>query len=392
MDFKKLFMFLLAALVGFAPASAATIANFAITDVDYEDGIAPGATMPVTITLENSDAAKDFEDITVKAWLEDADSELIGDKYKTTLVQVHQDSEKEISFDISIPTDAEEGKYTLVIQATGEWEKSDTKLTTEWTGVVEVEQADDSLTITEMQLSAETANAGDSIDVAVTVLNNGLSDEENVKVRTYLGSAEASVVIPLFKEADEQTVYMTLQLPKDLSAGIETIKAQAYNAFASASASKDIVIEPVKIVSAATTPTQAAFSVQTIPAGKASVFSLQITNNGAEPKTYNFAIGGVQDWASNARVDPSSATLGAGETATVQVHLIPTAGGEHAFALFVKDGAATVATQIIKTNVSGAPIQATGSTAAYVVLAAVILLAIAAYYRGSNISGKKLYY
>ena len=393
MDFKKLFVFLMIALLGAAPVAATGITNFAITDVDYEDNVAPGATMPVTVTLENLDITKDFEDITIKAWLVDSYGDMVGDKYKTTIVQVHQDSEKDVTFDLAIPTDAEDGKYTLKVTVEGKLEKTYSKLTTEWSGIVEVEQTEDSMAITDMQLSTDTAAAGDAVDVAITVLNNGLSDEENVKVRTTIGGAESSLVIPLLKEAEEQTLYLTLQLPKDMPVGIQTIKAQAYNALASATATRDIVLEAVKIQQTATAPAQASFPVQTIKAGAASIFTLQITNNGAEPKTYNFAVGGVQDWASNARADPATVALGAGETASVQVYLIPTVGGEHTFALFVKDGASTVATQLVKVNVTGAPVQAEGSAAACIVLAAIVLLVIFAYFKGNN-GGKKhtLYY
>ena len=393
MDFKKLFAVLIAALIGIVPAVAVT-SNFAITDVNYDDPVAPGATLPVTITLENTDLAKDVESITVKAWLVDASGDLIGDKYKTEIVQVHNDGEKDVNFNIVIPKDVDDGKYTLLVTANGEWENTNTKVSTSWEGIVEVEQNEDSLAITDAQLSASTVSAGDSVDAAVTVLNNGQSDEENVKVRVTIGSAEASVAIPLLQEGDEQIVYMTLQLPKDLPTGIQTIKAQAYNSFASATATKDIVVESIKVQAQATqTATQQTFSVQTVPIGKGSIFTLQVTNNGAEPATFSFALGGLQDWASNARVDPATVALGAGETTSVQVHLIPTAGGEHAFALFVRAAGSTVATQIVKVNVSGAPIQATGNTAGLVVLGAIVLLALFAYFRGSNTNGKKqLYY
>lgn len=397
MDIKKLFAFLFVALVGLAPACAVD-ANFAISDVDYDDPVAPGAVMPVTVTLENTDLSKDFEDITVKAWLEDEDG-LVGDKYKTDIVQVRQDNEKEISFDIAIPSDFEDGIYTLKITAEGQWEDSSSDVKVSWSGDVEVEQEDDSVAITEFQLSSGRLAAGDSVDAAVTVLNNGQSDEENVKVRTFIGDAEASVSIPLLQEGEEQTVYMTLQMPKDLDAGIQTIKAQAYNSLASVTASKDVVVEAVKVqAQAASQAVTQTFSVQTIPAEKSSVFSLQITNHDANPKTYSFSVGGLNDWASNARVDPTAVTLGAGESGTVQVHLIPTVGGEHAFALFVKDGATTIATQIVKVNVTGAAAtaQSFGTTASYVVIGAIVLLALVGFLKGNaGSNGKKretLYY
>jgi DNA-binding transcriptional regulator YhcF (GntR family) len=105
-------------------------------------------------------------------------------------------------------------------------EETTTKVSAYWEGIVEVEQNEDSLAIIDTQLSTDRVSAGDPVDAAVTVLNNGLTDEENVKVRVSLGTSEASVAIPMLQEGQEQTVYMTLQLPKDLPTGIQTIKAQ----------------------------------------------------------------------------------------------------------------------------------------------------------------------
>jgi len=396
MDIKKLFAFLFVALVGLAPACAADV-KFAITDVDYDDPVAPGSVMPVTVTLENTDLSKDFEEITVKAWLEDSDG-LVGDKYKTEVTQVHQDGEKDVKFNLAIPKDLEEDTYTLKVEAKGQWESSSADITVKWTSEVEVEQEDDSVAITDFQLSSESLTAGDSVDVAVAVLNNGKSDEENVKVRAFIGGAETSVTIPVLQEGQEQNVYMTLQLPKNLDAGIQTVKAQAYNSLVSASASHDVTVEAVKIQKQTQATVTQQFSVYTIPAGKSSVFSLQVTNNDANPKTYSFSVGGTQDWASNVRVDSSTATLGAGESAAVQVHLIPTESGEHSFALFIKDGATTIATQIIKVNVTGAATSGnTGSTAGLLIIAVIVLLAVFAYMKGSQEgnNGKKretLYY
>lgn len=387
MDLKKILAVMIVALMGIVPVAAAD-AKFLISDVDYDDPVTPGSVMSVVVTLENMDLSKDVEDITVKAWLEDDDG-LIGTKYKTHIVQIQQDSEKDITFDIAIPKDLEDGEYKFIVTADGEWEKGNTKVTYKWEGFVEVEQEDDAIAVTEMRLSAGTVTAGDAVDVAVTILNNGKDDQENVKVKVFIGDSETSITIPLLQEGEEQNVYMTLQLPKTLNEGIQTIKAQAYNGIVSASASKDIVVEAVKVQPQKQVTQTVTFPVQTIPAGKSSVFSLQVTNNDADSKTYSFTIGGLQDWASNTRADPGSITLGAGESATVQVHLIPTESGEHAFALFVKESGTTIATQIVKVNVTGET-STSGSSAGLLIVAAIVLLAIFAYFKGEgNGSGKK---
>jgi len=398
MDTKKLFALMIVALMGIVPVAAAD-AKFLVSDVDFDDRVAPGSTVPVTVTLENIDLSKDVEDITVKLWLEDSDGKLVGERYKTHVVQVQQDNEKDVKLSIVIPRSAEEGEYTLYASAEGEWEKGG-KVSSEWSGEFEVELEDDSVAITDVQLSTSSATAGDSIDAAVSVLNNGNDDQTNVKVRVSIGDAESSILIPTLAEGEEQIVYMTLQMPKDLDAGIQTIKIQAYNGIVSSTATKDIVVEAVTIQTQ-TQPTETTFPVQTIANGKASVFGMQIVNNNGAPATYSFALGGLIDWASNTRVDPTSVTLAAGESTVIQVHLIPTASGEHAFALFVKQDGSTIATQIVKVNVEGAtavteePSALSGESVGLAIIAAIVLIALAVYYRDNTNGSKKretLYY
>jgi len=94
----------------------------------------------------------------------------------------------------------------------------------------------------------------------------------------------------------------------------------------------------------------------------------------------------------NSRVDPESVTLAPGESATVQAYLIPTATGEHSFALFVKDGATTIATQLIKVNVAGGAAEKTqisGEAAGLLIIAILVLLGIVAYYSRSKETGNR---
>ena len=385
----------------------ATDSNFAISDVSFDDPVAPGQNLAVTVTLENSaltdNALTDnVHDITVKAWLENSKHELVGTRSSQDIVKVHPDTEKDLTFNIAVPSDTDAGTYTLQVTAKGEWENADQQVSVSWNGPVEVEQAEHGFAIQDVQLSANSLSAGDALDVAVTVLNNGQNDESGITVKAAipeLGVEQSIKLIKPIAENDQVTQYLTLQLPEKVKDGLYTVKVTVYNDKAGASAQKDLAVENAAVVAKPTgAVTQPALGVQTIQAGKGAIFSMQVANNANTAKTFGFTVGGAGDWASNVRVDPTVLTLGAGESETVQVHMIPTESGEHSFTLFVSDGSTTIAGQQVKVAVSGGLAGSEGSVGQnLIILLIFVLIAAFAYWKyqtGETVgtAKKQIYY
>lgn len=355
---KAILAILLIGLLGIsaAPVLAADNENlftdlFTI-DADYKDGVAPGSIVPVEITLENLDEKYDVEDITVKVTLYDGSDKIV--KYRYDVNHVSQDNEKTETIDLELPVDLDEGDYKLVAEAKGEWEDAGNDAEAYFEDEFEVEKEDDSLAITDVDLNSNTLASGDSLDVAVTVLNNGKEDAENIKIKISVPKLDTEKSVTLLDEVrdgNEYTAYLALMLP-EAEDGIYTLKVSAYNEFADASYEQDITIENAKVVEEITdvvVPT----TVQEIPNGKKSIFSLDVANNENTPKTLTLIVGGTGDWAT-AKIDPATLELDAGESQTVQVYLTPKEAGEHSFTVYVKEAGKTISATEINTEVVGA--------------------------------------
>lgn len=348
---------LLLVLGVFASAGIADGKLFVIEDVDFDDPFAPGDIIPVEITLENLAENDDVEDITVKVWIEDDEDERITDYVKHNIKRIHQDDEKEFTVYVSIPIDAvEDDDYTLHVTAEGEW-NGETDVSDEVVSLLEIEQPEHSLHISDVRLSTDNVMSGETVDVAVKVANIGEEDETNIKIKVEIPEIGAVKTVSLLNTLGagyDYTAYLTLDVPQAES-GIYTLVAKAYNEDAGATYERDVMVELAQVVVDESTGTAVSTTsqiTQTIAVGKGSIFSIEVRNNANIPKTFDLAVGGVADWGT-ARVDPLQLTLGPGEADMAYVHVMPTEAGTHAFTLFVKDNGATIAANQINVNVVG---------------------------------------
>lgn len=405
---KKLmfgFITVLLALSLFAGVSAAA-EKFVISDVNYDDPYAPGAVIPVQVTLENlkldSDANNDLKDITVKAWLEDEQGEKVTDVIKYDVSRLHQDDEKEITINVPTSSTLAEDKYTIKVEAKGKWDDG-TAVTTKWNGgkggELEIEQAEHGLFIKEARVSSDHVYAGESLDVAVTVLNNGASDESNVRVDVAvkeLGISKGIYLLNTLQEGVEYNAYISIKLPDDVKDGIYTLITRAYNDEASVEKSQDIIIESAQVVDAPVVNSAAPaleIEPQVVKAGKEAIFDIQIQNNVAGQKTYKLNIAGEADWTSASRVDPATISLAGGKAEVVHVYMVPLedAVGQHDFTLYVKDGSKTIAS--IKQPVvveAGSQLSGSGLGMAIGIIAAIaVIMAVLRFRKKENEGGKK---
>jgi hypothetical protein len=104
----------------------------------------------------------------------------------------------------------------------------------------DVERDEHSILITSVQYD-ESAQAGETVDVAVTMLNNGEGDEDNVQVSLSVASAAQTSSYFTIEEDEEVVRYFTLTVPNGAS-GEELLVVRAANADASDSYSGSISV------------------------------------------------------------------------------------------------------------------------------------------------------
>jgi uncharacterized membrane protein len=178
--------------------------------------------------------------------------------------------------------------------------------------------------------------AGETTDIAITILNNGEEDEVDVNLEVEIPELNYLKKIRLLNPltyGNEYTAYMALDIP-DAGEGIYTLNIRAYNDEASADYEKDLIMEPARQIAGAKKVKisindfipgffkQEQDGTQTVVAGKPSVFSMSVQNNQKATKTYEFALSEI-NWAESVRLDPRRVTLESGESMTVNIHLIP---------------------------------------------------------------------
>jgi hypothetical protein len=388
-----IFMLTLLAL-GFSPIAALANDDFAITDINYEDPVAPGSTASIEVELTNSHSTLDFEDVYVKAWLTDSFGERVTDKAVVGPIQIQQKSEKTLTLKLSIPADLEAGDYNLIVEADGIWEKASQRKTVRAENTIEVEQISDSLYISEIRTSNTKYFAGDNIDVAITVMNNGAEDQDDVSVTALipeLGISKSLKIFGTLFSGNSQIVYMNLPLPKDIDGGIYTLKATVANALTKYTTSTNIVVEePIKVDT--TNVERITIKLGDIDVATSKTFKLQVTNKDSEAKSYELVASG-SDWATLA-IDPVKFNLRPSQTQTISITLTATKAGQHATSILIAENGKTISAVTIEANAKAKAMPLTTAGLAIVVLA-IILAALFVYfqfYRNSDKPAKHIYY
>lgn len=210
-------------------------------DGELEDEYNPGDTVTLELELENEECGgSTWTDVVFEAWLTDSNGRIssVEDTAEFNLGDEEEDTLR-FSFDLEDDADAEE-TYQVVVRATADeaaeylWMSSNNEFS------FDVEREEHSVLITDVQYDAS-AQAGETVDVAVTMLNNGEGDEGNVQVSlSVAGAAQTSSYFTI--EEDEEVVrYFTLTVPNGAS-GEELLVVRAANADASDSYSGSISV------------------------------------------------------------------------------------------------------------------------------------------------------
>ena len=207
-----------------------------VADNDYEDEVSPGDTIVLELELENGNNV--YNDVSLEAYLRDSNGLRVSEVQETSDFNLVAEEEETVTMQFEIEEDLEEGTYEIYVVGT-----SDEGTLFEETYSVSVEREENSLVVTDLRVS-NGATAGETVDVAVTILNNGQTDEDNVLVS--LSVAGETVTSDYFTvEEDEELVrYFTMTLPTGAS-GNEVVTVNVANEDVSVSASSTVNVDAV---------------------------------------------------------------------------------------------------------------------------------------------------
>jgi hypothetical protein len=204
-----------------------------VADNDYEDEVSPGDTIVLELELENGNTI--YNDVSLEAYLIDGNGLRVSDIQETGDFNLGVEEEEVVTMEFDVEEDLDEGTYQIYVVAT-----SDEGTLFEETYDVTVERDEHSLVVTDLRVS--NAAAGETVDVAVTILNNGQTDEDDVLVS--LSVAGETVTSDYFTvEEDEELVrYFTLTLPSGAS-GNELVTVSVANEDVSVSSSTTVNVD-----------------------------------------------------------------------------------------------------------------------------------------------------
>ena len=207
-----------------------------VADNDYEDEVSPGDTLVLELELENGNNV--YNDVSLEAYLRDSNGLRVSEVQETSDFNLVAEEEETVTMQFEVEEDLEEGTYEIYVVGT-----SDEGTLFEETYSVAVEREENSLVVTDLRVS-NGATAGETVDVAVTILNNGQTDEDNVLVS--LSVAGETVTSDYFTvEEDEELVrYFTMTLPTGAS-GNEVVTVNVANEDVSVSASSTVNVDAV---------------------------------------------------------------------------------------------------------------------------------------------------
>jgi uncharacterized membrane protein len=381
-------LFALSTFGSVAFAATTTDEKIAITDVNYEDPVAPGNTLPVEVQLSNKDTVKDFQEVQVKVWLVDSFGDRLTDKVAIGPMQIQQDSEKTVTLNLNIPADAQPGDYKLMVEASGVWEKGTARITitpaTEYK--VEVQQNDDAFFIQDIRTSKAEYSAGDNVDVALTVMNNGVDDQDNVVVSVAIPELNVAKSLKIFGTlfaGNSQTVYMTFALPKDADGGIYTMTATAGNSVAKYSTSANLVLKkPIQISSLDTSSLKNTNVEMTLDVGKSDSVQLAISNKDTVTKSYEIT-SSQNDWAT-ITASPAKFDLRPGQTQAVKITVTADKAGQHSADIIVAENGKAISAVTIDANAKTPLTSAGAAIAVLAIILAAIIVYFQFYKNGSN--------
>ena len=242
---------------------------------------------------------------------------------------------------MALPADLDTGAYAVEIVVTGDVETSSTVqlMNTQLDAATlnfDVERHEHSLTIESVTHNSN-AQAGDTYSVAVSVMNNGESYEENVVITVAMaGTTQTSATFAI--DQDEEIVqYFNLAVPSDAQAS-EVLTVLVNGEDSSARYTAEVNVGASATVSSAGL-SATVDSVSKTVGSEGTAYMITLVNNDDSTRNVAVSVGGVQGWA-EATITPATLTLAPGSSGIASVYINPSdsAEGTNAFTVYVSEG------------------------------------------------------
>jgi len=218
-----------------------TTGDMIVYDLNFKDSVAPGSAQNFELELKNN-ATYDAEDVTatiiikgIAADKDDLETDIdfgtidTGDKQSETVA-------------ITIPQDADDKTYTVVVDLA--WKDANgNKYTGTYTSAdkLEVVKQKHQISITNVQLDLTKYKVGDTVQLAVSLLDSGANAETvAIKATSDIGISATSASFKL-NEGDATTQYLSFVIPDNVKAGKYFVVISAV--YSSLSAAKSVVLE-----------------------------------------------------------------------------------------------------------------------------------------------------
>lgn len=181
-------------------------------DGELEDEYNPGDTVTLELELDNAECTQTYSDVVFEAWLEDSEGR-ISSVEDTAEFNLGTDEEDTISFSFTLAEDADADE-TYVVHVEASADEADSLFERDYS--FDVEREEHSIIITDVRYDTS-AHAGETVDVAVTMLNNGQGDEDNVRISLSVAGVTQTSNYFTIEEDEEVVRYFTVTLPSDAS-------------------------------------------------------------------------------------------------------------------------------------------------------------------------------
>lgn len=318
-----------------------------LDDVRFKDEVSPDSELEVKISLDNIENKK-FHDIQLRVWIEDQYNDRLGDRVEPGKFNLNIDDEEEETVILKIPADASEGMYTLYVRA----DASEGCLFEE-SYDLEIKKERYSLKIDRIGFPSE-VKGGDDFSLAITLLNNGRSNQQNVRLSVSINELDLSQTSQYFniREDEKVTQYFTLTIPEDVKKGEYSLRVTATSERVTESKEYLIRIHEAEVITEPRTDVHLSVleSTKTLTVGTGEVYRVNVRNTGDYRETLTFKVAGIIGWGTS-NIEPQIATIASGESEEVYIYVTPKDQAkeqEYSFTFYVQKEGASIASVTLK--------------------------------------------
>lgn len=297
-----------------------------------EQLLSPAIERGELITLKTTFISyKDLEKVKLNAWVSGYRDDI---EAETSKFDVFAGSVYTRTVELKIPQDIDaKDDYTFYVRIES---KNDLSGIDEARIDSDIQRIANILDILSVDIYNQPFTAGSTLYADVVVKNRGNYKAEDVYVKVSIKqlNLERTVYVGDLESVDDNSnddednedareVTIALPLPQNARTDTYTIEVIAYNDDSSVIGTRSFVLEGVKQIA----PTERKIEItpqtttNTIEPGKGAVYTVLINNAGTTTEKFAVDVVGIDGWAT-ATINPSSFSLGAGQSKTVNIYVV----------------------------------------------------------------------